>query len=227
MICFWIPPPSFQAAQTQDKRQNSAQNVCALPRIAIVYTAGVKYAITFTCISLACSLTCFLVVLAARVRIIGSYQLHNRAGTRGQGELTLETTLTTRAASNMLQLYALANVLQRPIIVGASQKDVDVYGTGYFGCAGTFFPTREKTEAESETAKKCCCNKPILLGWASSSFESFVPILQLDEGATGGRPVGDPQYSIQEISTEILESKDPDDIKANIGGIQVDHMDYE
>jgi len=59
---------------------------------------------------------------------------------------------------NFQHIFALSNVLRRPIILYASDNDISRYGTGENGCAATFVPGRFPASA-------CVATSPIYLSW--------------------------------------------------------------
>jgi len=62
------------------------------------------------------------------------------------GEADCETAIKQAEAESeylsMLHIVALSHVIRRPIILYASQTDVDQFGTGFWGVAGVFVPLR-------------------------------------------------------------------------------------
>lgn len=72
-------------------------------------------------------------------------------------------------------VFALANVLRRPIVVLASQSDIVRYGQGEGGVAATCLPLRHRPE-------DCATRMPITLAWSNSVKHHCVPLIAV-EGA--------------------------------------------
>jgi len=75
---------------------------------------------------------------------------------------------SARASLGFIHIFALSNILKRPIIVYASNEDIKKWGIHEEGVAGTFLPTRH---GASE-----CCAKSIALGWSNGLLNHFVPL---------------------------------------------------
>jgi hypothetical protein len=97
------------------------------------------------------------------------YPLKTKAGKEGCGEIELEISLASRSSVSLCSVYAMANVLQRPIVVSCPQNVVDESGLGYFGCGGCFAPTRHKDYYKH----------PLVLAWNSEKQDYFVVIAEL------------------------------------------------
>jgi hypothetical protein len=70
---------------------------------------------------------------------------------------------------SFLHVFALSNVLKRPIIVYASDEDIEKFGTGENAVAGTFVPSRWSPEVVRA--------RPIALTWSNSYRRHFVPLV--------------------------------------------------
>eukprot|EP01124_Arcella_intermedia_P000075 TRINITY_DN10040_c0_g1_i1.p1 TRINITY_DN10040_c0_g1~~TRINITY_DN10040_c0_g1_i1.p1 ORF type:complete len:669 (+),score=170.42 TRINITY_DN10040_c0_g1_i1:90-2096(+) len=77
---------------------------------------------------------------------------------------------STHAFLSFFHIFALSNILKRPIIVYASSKDETSWGIHEEGCAGTFLPTRHGATQ--------CCAEPITLAWGSGKKNHYIPLCQ-------------------------------------------------
>ncbi|CAD7974191.1 unnamed protein product [Amoebophrya sp. A120] len=96
-----------------------------------------------------------------------------------------------------LHMLALANVLERPVILVASRENMRTLGVGYHGLAGTFLPVRvlEGLQAEQEdpAAKSLLAQKrPVVLAWGSEARDHFVPLMGVGTEISVGFPVPAP-----------------------------------
>lgn len=73
-----------------------------------------------------------------------------------------------------IHIFAISNMLKRPIILHASAADRDFLGEGESGVAATFLPTRRKFEDG--------ISRPIHLAWSSSRKNHYIPLIPV-EGA--------------------------------------------
>jgi len=80
---------------------------------------------------------------------------------------------SSHASLGFIHIFALSNILKRPIIVYASQKDMMKWGVHEEGVAGTFLPTRHGAGE--------CNAKSIALGWSNEDKNHFVPICPIEE----------------------------------------------
>eukprot|EP01121_Diplochlamys_sp_Union-15-3_P013354 TRINITY_DN4135_c1_g1_i1.p1 TRINITY_DN4135_c1_g1~~TRINITY_DN4135_c1_g1_i1.p1 ORF type:complete len:282 (+),score=46.13 TRINITY_DN4135_c1_g1_i1:34-879(+) len=69
-----------------------------------------------------------------------------------------------------VHIFALSNVIKRPIIVYASEEDVADYGQGEGGCCGVYLPTR----IGSKKAHKV---RPLAVAWSSRDKNHYVPVV--------------------------------------------------
>eukprot|EP00898_Chlorokybus_atmophyticus_P006011 jgi/Chlat1/6410/Chrsp45S05919 len=97
----------------------------------------------------------------------------NRAWyTERVGEADLAEALVQAASPHEylsnLHIVALAHVLGRPIILYDSQEAMAQYGTGYYGVAGLFVPSR--------IAKARWYAWPVVISWASQHHNHYVPL---------------------------------------------------
>ena len=69
-----------------------------------------------------------------------------------------------------IHCVAAAHVLRRPLAVFASDADVLALGTGFWGCAGLFLPSRLRAE-EVATAM------PVAVAWQSPKHDHYVPLV--------------------------------------------------
>eukprot|EP01125_Pyxidicula_operculata_P014972 TRINITY_DN5055_c0_g1_i1.p1 TRINITY_DN5055_c0_g1~~TRINITY_DN5055_c0_g1_i1.p1 ORF type:complete len:786 (-),score=180.48 TRINITY_DN5055_c0_g1_i1:68-2425(-) len=76
---------------------------------------------------------------------------------------------------SFIHIFAVSNVIRRPIIVYASDEDMSNFGTHEEGCAGTFLPTRWGASG--------CVGGPVAVSWSSSKKNHFVPLVMF-EGST-------------------------------------------
>jgi len=68
-----------------------------------------------------------------------------------------------------LHIVALSHVIQRPILLYASQQDIDNFGVGFFGVAGVFVPLRlEASVIDSH---------PVAVSWQSNKHDHFIPLV--------------------------------------------------
>jgi len=64
---------------------------------------------------------------------------------------------------------ALSHVIKRPVILYASQHDIDTFGTGTYGIAGEFFPYRYHPSELS--------GQPVVVAWQSASHNHYIPLV--------------------------------------------------
>jgi hypothetical protein len=88
--------------------------------------------------------------------------------TRAEYDKILADANSDRAYLGFVHIFALSNILKRPIILYAGSGDMQNWGIHEEGVAGTFLPTRH---GASE-----CSAKSIALGWSNSHKNHYVPI---------------------------------------------------
>eukprot|EP00656_Telonema_subtile_P006497 TRINITY_DN13005_c0_g3_i2.p1 TRINITY_DN13005_c0_g3~~TRINITY_DN13005_c0_g3_i2.p1 ORF type:complete len:652 (-),score=128.27 TRINITY_DN13005_c0_g3_i2:30-1985(-) len=99
-----------------------------------------------------------------------------------------------------VHVAVLANVLCRPIIVFASQEDIDSWGTGYNGVAGIYAPLRRL---------EWCAANPICISWQSKSHNHYVPISWVKGDPTPCWPM--PKLSGKvDIDMDVFQANAPD-----------------
>jgi hypothetical protein len=82
-------------------------------------------------------------------------------------------------------IFALSNVIKRPIIMYASEEDTERFGMGEVGVAATFVPSRHPyTE---------CKSSPIYISWGSKIRNHYVPLIGLE-----GKPL--PELPILKVA---------------------------
>jgi hypothetical protein len=94
-------------------------------------------------------------------------------GAAGVGTVTLELFIATGSIDTNVQLYAMANVISRPIFVCASPADFEAHGGGIFGVQGLFCPLRR-------TSNKCH-KTPVVLGWRDATHAALIPVVRTEE----------------------------------------------
>ena len=93
---------------------------------------------------------------------------HSLLGVK-KGEIQVEVFVSSITAQTNIEVFALANAIQRPLFVVGSDEDVVVYGAGYYGCAGVFPPYRHDS--------KMTCKQPLCLAWNESYCPASKPTL--------------------------------------------------
>jgi len=73
-----------------------------------------------------------------------------------------------------IHIFAIANVLQRPIIIHASDADRETFGDGEGGVTACFLPTR--------CEEGCVSKKPLLLSWGNEHRNHFIPLVPVEGG---------------------------------------------
>jgi molybdopterin converting factor small subunit len=71
-----------------------------------------------------------------------------------------------------IHVFAMANVLKRPIIIYGSDEDIERYGMGELGVAALFLPTRHGAQE--------CQARPLALAWSSNYKNHYVPLVMLE-----------------------------------------------
>jgi len=96
-------------------------------------------------------------------------------------------------------VFALSNILQRAIVVYASDDDVAQYGQQESGVAGTFLPTRAGVFE--------CFTKPaILLTWSSKKKNHFLPLIVFEGTSVQDKlPNSIPEVAFQKTIENIEE----------------------
>eukprot|EP01091_Cochliopodium_minus_P013283 TRINITY_DN4242_c0_g1_i1.p1 TRINITY_DN4242_c0_g1~~TRINITY_DN4242_c0_g1_i1.p1 ORF type:complete len:883 (+),score=245.90 TRINITY_DN4242_c0_g1_i1:161-2809(+) len=81
-----------------------------------------------------------------------------------------------------IHIFALSNLIKRPIILYAPDNDIDNFGIGATGVAGTFVPIRYDPI-------KCSSKIPLAICWSSSFKNHFVPIVGFSGKPTPSWPI--------------------------------------
>jgi len=92
-------------------------------------------------------------------------------------ERVLNNAARTGAHLEFIHTLALSNVIKRPIILYASDRDTELFGQGESGVAATFVPSRVGSTA--------CVQRPIILAWQTTHKNHYVPIV----GISGRRNI--------------------------------------
>ncbi|ELR19052.1 OTUlike cysteine protease protein [Acanthamoeba castellanii str. Neff] len=70
-----------------------------------------------------------------------------------------------------MHIFALSNVIARPIVIYANDGDMDKFGQGESGVAATFVPSR--------VGRARCRHRPLILAWQSRAKNHYVPLVQI------------------------------------------------
>jgi len=104
-----------------------------------------------------------------------------------------------------MHIFALANVIERPILVYASDKDMAKFGYGESGVAATFVPSR--------VGQARCKHCPVLLAWQTDARNHFVPVVQIAGREAARWPVLPPAFpnslAISETYEDYIRSNGP------------------
>eukprot|EP01102_Stenamoeba_stenopodia_P019458 TRINITY_DN7357_c0_g1_i1.p1 TRINITY_DN7357_c0_g1~~TRINITY_DN7357_c0_g1_i1.p1 ORF type:complete len:707 (+),score=140.41 TRINITY_DN7357_c0_g1_i1:242-2362(+) len=98
---------------------------------------------------------------------------------------------------NFQHVFALSNVIRRPIILYASDNDIARYGTGENGCAATFVPGRF-------SASSSVASSPVYLSWGSGRKNHFVPLIGVEGQAFPSLPVFQVAFPSRVPQTEMM-----------------------
>lgn len=101
---------------------------------------------------------------------------HEDADEQGYKDAEYQAFLKEAGAKNahlgFIHIFALSNILRRPIVLYSSDEDMANWGTHEEGCCGLFLPTRfPSTE---------CMGGPLALAWSTESKNHFVPLCPLE-----------------------------------------------
>ncbi|CAD7925281.1 unnamed protein product [Amoebophrya sp. A25] len=132
---------------------------------------------------------------------------HPGAGEKELAE-AVQRAQTPGAFLTTAHMVALANVLQRPVILVASRENMRRFGMGYHGIAGTFLPIRFfeqqllSGEGLGDEQKQALVRehlgkqRPVVVAWGSEAKDHFVPLTNIvfeeDKEANNKRAIGFP-----------------------------------
>lgn len=76
----------------------------------------------------------------------------------------------------LIHIFALSNILRRPILLYSNEVDMSRWGVHENGIAGLFLPTRQGPYRVT--------GPPIAIAWSDEAHDHFVPLVQLDPTST-------------------------------------------